>query len=250
MQLTCNVANKILVTNGIERSQAEVLSCKSTDLVTAGSETTDTASSANTLPCKAGALVSEIFGTDPLCEYILPATLHARQHLLQDNAEMVPYAFTVWAILVECPYLRSVAEVGEVNRVNMQAFNAFAPNKKGVNLSVYDHTVLTAKPVKVTHINLKTDALEDSMFTKLAIDVAVAGRCDALICYFDIHLDEEICCSTAPSHGGANRNNAWSQMAHFPRKRADDVPVVLNVKAGDTVAMSGGYRDNNFWFSL
>jgi hypothetical protein len=63
------------------------------------------------LPRRAGVLVTEIFGDDPLSESFLPSLLHAREHLLTEDAVVIPSALSVYAVCVESGFLRHVASI-------------------------------------------------------------------------------------------------------------------------------------------
>src|SRR5215216_2790930 len=102
---------------------------------------------------KANLLVTETVDCGLLGEDIIASIAHARANLLTEDAQIVPCAATVYAMVVESPRLRNLnsaqTAVGfDVSLINQYATAHYFP----VRLAAFDYTPLT-EPFKVFHFD-------------------------------------------------------------------------------------------------
>jgi SAM-dependent methyltransferase len=150
------------------------------------------------LPDKANLLVSEIFDVGLLAEGAVPVIEHARAHLLTPDAQILPRAATVYAVLVESTALYQEDRVQTASGFDVSPFNAFASNHNYLQnyLRNFPHRLLS-----------ETFAVFDCDFcgapilpqkTAITVDITASGTCHAVVFWFRLWLDTEIFIDTSP----------------------------------------------------
>jgi len=156
------------------------------------------------LPVRADLAVFETFDCSLIGEGILHFAAHAREHLLTEQARLLPMGGKIRAIIVEYR-LDRILDV-DVNLLNPYRF---APRFINVDASRLNYRALT-EPFDVFEFdfsNSNTAAQEKELLIPAIAD-GVAG---AVLFWFDLQLDESTWLSNSPQTDGPH----WQQGLHF-----------------------------------
>jgi|GEM_PF-238055 len=172
---------------------------------------------------KADILVSEIFDVGLLAEGAIPAFKHARQHLLQPNAKILPQSATVYAVLVESQRLYDEDRVAIASGFDVSQFNTFS------STPTYLQNYLNAFPYRLLSEVFEVfsfDFYQDirSQQTEIKIDIVNNGKVHAFVFWFRLWLDDEIFIDT----GAQSQETCWMQAIQLL-----DAPV--SVTQGDII---------------
>ena len=168
-------------------------------------------------------VVSEIVDHGLLGEGVLPAYDHAINKQLKPGGRVLPIGATVWAqplsVRASC---KTFAEL-EVDSAILDVLQR--SHVDTFDMDVQGHTAL-APPVKVCSIDFTAPELGEVVHkAELAFDAD--GTCNAVVLWFDLHLDEHTTISTGPGSG----ITAWRQALTFLAREHD-------VKAGTTATLT------------
>lgn len=210
-------AQEIVALNGYA-DQIKVYNKKSTELIV-GTE----------LPEKANLIISEILDVGALGEGVLPSIRQAVKNFATDDVKLIPAGLQLYAQLVEIPGRSIIAPVRNISGFDLSPFEQYRiPDEYfRVILRAEKHRPLSAviPLLEVDFYNLPPAIPEDQpRETLLQFPVQEDGQMQAVIFWFDLHLDEEITVSSGPN-GDLEH---WGQALFcFPNPRA--------VQAGDTI---------------
>jgi len=160
------------------------------------------------MPARAHVLVSETFGDDPFSESFLPSLAHAREHLIEPNAIIVPRGMTVFAVIVESSELRAVHSIqtgGEEDGAgfDLGAWECFGRERWSVRVEDSDVTYLT-DPFPAISLDWRetTPPMEAQ---RPAVDVSVihGGKADAVVFWYMLDMGGGGELSTAPGAAAA-----------------------------------------------
>jgi predicted RNA methylase len=194
VSLVAELAQRIVERNGY-RDRIRILNKMSTELVVGGD-----------LPDRADVLVTEIVDCGLLGEGILPTVQHARHHLLKEGASVIPCAATVWAQLIESEEIHRHNHVDQVSGFTMREFNQLSSLEYfDTRLATYQHCSLT-RPFKVFRFDLAAGEARPQEKT-LPVQIVAAGRCHAVVFWFDLELTTGIFISNRPE----NESSHWKQ---------------------------------------
>lgn len=194
------------------------------------------------MPRKVDVVVSEILDAGLLGEGVIPSLRHAQAHLLHPDAVVIPQAAKIYACLLEVPAYRKVAPVKEVAGFDLSPFNRFRMKDEYITLVLpsMEHRLLgDATPVYDIDFRHIPGVITDTMPQTKQVELksTIQGTAHAVVCWFDLHLDDEICVSTRP--GGDMVH--WGQAVCFLE---NDIPV----QPGDVLTFQMSYSDSMIWF--
>jgi hypothetical protein len=157
---------------------------------------------------------------------------------------VIPQAATVHACLIEIPHLRAVSPVREVDGFDLSAFDEFRVPFYGViNLALEAHQPLSgpfsAWEVDFCDLPPFASELRPGEAGTVEVTATEKGKVQAVVFWFDLHLDDEITLSSGP--GGELSH--WGQAIQF----LDCDHVVTN---GDKVNVRVRHTDPRIFFSL
>jgi type II protein arginine methyltransferase len=146
---------------------------------------------------KANLLVTETVDCGLLGEGIVPSIAHARANLLTEDAQIVPCAATVYAMVVESPRLRNLncartAAGFDVSLINRYATEHYTP----VRLDAFEYTALT-DPFEVFHFDFANGTIAAER-TTITVPTKRDGIGQCIIFWFSMQLDAEISISNEP----------------------------------------------------
>jgi type II protein arginine methyltransferase len=195
-------AREIVAQNGL-KDRVKVVGKRSTDLV-----------GGDDLPERAEVLITETFSSNLLDEGIIPTIEHAHEHLLAENALVIPAAASAFGFLVGGELLHDMLFVGRIKDLDLSAFNDFAPPNLAVSLGSMPHEVLSDDAALLRFdLNQRRFPPESRNVTLTATR---AGTCVGVAQWIRIELDQEIAYDNRPSPDAANAH--WSQLIYrFPR---------------------------------
>lgn len=146
---------------------------------------------------RANLLVTETVDCGLLGEGIVPSIAHAKAKLLTADAQIVPCAATVYAMVVESPRLRNLntahtAAGFDVSLINRYATAQYFP----VRLAAFEHTPLT-DPFAVFQFDFATGTIVGERKT-ITVPATRDGVGHCIIFWFNMQLDAENAISNEP----------------------------------------------------
>jgi Tfp pilus assembly protein PilF len=183
------------------------------------------------LPQRADILVTETFGSWLPSEGALNTISHARQHLLQPNAIIIPRRGVMYLALLECPEMYSRYRVDRASGFDLSLFNQIAPNPEPIfvgQIGQHPYRFL-AEPLALPPIDfyICADRLPDQEYE---ITVAQDGYIHGLCSWFDLWLDRQIYLTTHPDRTQPHNAPCWGQWTKL-------LPHALKVQRGDRVSV-------------
>ena len=191
------------------------------------------------LPRRATLLIAEIFDALLIGEGALDAFAHARAHLLEPGARIIPSRGVVRGQLAALPRLKTMHPLASLSGFDLSAFARHAMEKQfyPVHLAAEAWTPLS-EPVDVIGFEFAcaNPSRQDWQFD---VPIVRSGTVQAILLWLDLHLDDTIRLSSGP--GGTLKH--WHPVAYlFDTERA--------VAAGDSVQVQARMGGNVFYFAL
>lgn len=182
------------------------------------------------LPEPVDLVVAEIVDVGLFGEGVMPTFADAVRRLLKPGGTIIPRAGTLWGMLVECPTLRAINPVGEVEGFDLTPMNLFLSNHaKRVDIADGDVRALSA-PVQLAAVDFANPRHPPERV--LEFSIRRDGVAQAMVCWFELTLDE----ATRISSRSPARTNHWKQAIKFlPEDRpvATGAAVSVVVRTGD-----------------
>jgi type II protein arginine methyltransferase len=217
VNLIAGRAREIIAKNGF-LDRITVIAKKSTDM-----------SVPRDMPERAEVLVTETFASGLITEGVLPTVEHAHEHLLTEDAAIIPAAASIMGYLAGGPALQGMLFVGKISGFDLSGFNDFAPSMLAVELNAVPHQALS------DDIELMRFDLKEKRFpmggVRLALKATRHGVCAGVAQWIKLELDAHTRYENRPSPK-ADFTNHWTHIVHrFPRlvtvKPGDVVPVLF-----------------------
>ncbi|MFN3926896.1 MAG: tetratricopeptide repeat protein [Pseudanabaenaceae cyanobacterium] len=181
------------------------------------------------LPHRANLLVTETFGSWLFSEGCLGTIVHAREHLLQPDAPIIPCSAVIYLALVEVPQLYQRFWVHHASGFDLSPFNEISPFLVTAfvgQIDTFSPRWLSA-PYPLPAIDFQTCPPEFTEMT-VAIPVTTSGTLHAICSWFDLYLTPEIVITTHPDQSLAHNATCWGQWTRA-------FPTPLEVTAGAIV---------------
>jgi protein arginine N-methyltransferase 7 len=207
-------AGEVVAANGLG-DQIKVIAKRSTDLRIG----TD-------LDERAEVLITEVFGTAVVNEYVIPTVEHAHAQLLQPGAKVVPNAASARAYLAGGPALEGHLFIDRAAGFTLAPFNDFAQTKMNLDVHYVPHDVLS-DDFEVFRFDLTRPPPQPE---KRVIDVVATrpGRCFGVVQWLRLELVDDLVYENRPSPSATIEG--WGHMLY----RFSE-PIEL--KAGDRVRL-------------
>ena len=179
------LARETVKLNGLD-DRIVILGNKSTSLIIG-----------NQMPRKANLLVTETVDSSLLAEDIVASIAHAKANLLTDDAQIIPCAATVYAMVLESPTLRNLNSVHTVAGFDVSLINRYATaHYVPARLAFFDYTPLT-EPFEVFQFDfVNGEIIPEQKTISVRATRDGAGQCIAF--WFNMQLDSEISISNEP----------------------------------------------------
>lgn len=186
---------------------------------------------------KANLLVTETVDCGLLGEGIIPSIIHAKANLLTEDAQVIPCAATVFAMLVESTRLRNLncahrASGFDVSLINKYSTLRYFP----VRLAAFDHVPLT-EPFEVFTFNFAHDTIVPARKT-IHVPVKRDGVAHCIVFWFDMKLNQETSISNEPG-----TTTHWEQALQCFDKE-------LPVAAGEMIRLEAEHDCSAITFKL
>jgi type II protein arginine methyltransferase len=173
---------------------------------------------------KANLLVTETVDCGLLGEGIVPSIAHAKANLLTEDAQIVPCAATVYAMVVESPRLRNLNMARTAAGFDVSLINRYATaNYFPVRLDAFEYTPLT-EPFPVFNFDFVNGAIAPER-KKIEVRAQRDGTAQCVIFWFNMQLDEENAISNEPGS-----TTHWEQAMQC-------LETEVTVRAGETFAI-------------
>ena len=173
------------------------------------------------LPRRADILVTETVDCGLLGEGILGTVAHAREHLLTEDAIIVPGRARVLAQLVESLSLHHKNHVGELHGFDLSGFNElYSMEYFDSRLRRHPHRLLS-EPFEVFGFDFHRDG-PDGRRTELTVTPTAAGTCHAIVFWFELDLIPGMTLTNSPEHPTTH----WKQAVQC-------LPVPIHVEPGE-----------------
>lgn len=146
---------------------------------------------------KANLLVTETVDCGLLGEGIVSSIAHAKANLLTDDAQIVPCAATVYAMVVESPRLRNLNLAETAARFDVSLINRYATaHYFPVRLAAFEYKALT-EPFEVFHFDFVKGTIFPERKT-ISVRAKQEGVGQCVVFWFDMHLDAETSITNEP----------------------------------------------------
>lgn len=186
---------------------------------------------------KANLLVTETVDCGLLGEGIASSIAHAKVNLLTEDAQIVPCAATVYAMVVESPRLRNLNYARTAAGFDVSLANRYVTaNYFPVRLAAFEYTALT-DPFEVFHFDFANGAIVAEQKT-IEVRGVRDGVGQCIVFWFNMQLDQENAISNEPGS-----TTHWEQALQC---LATETPV----RAGDTLLVNAEHDCHLIRFSL
>ena len=167
------------------------------------------------IPEKIDLLITETIDSALIGEGIIPIIRHAKEHLLKQDAQIIPHGARVFGTLLESQSVYDLNHADTAVGLDVSYFNNLST--KGaypVRLKMFNHRFL-CEPFEICEFDFKSDKLEPRKF-EIPISANQTGNCHAVAFWFDLYLDQETTFTSSP----LNSTTHWKQAVQcFPRSR-------------------------------
>jgi precorrin-6B methylase 2 len=180
------------------------------------------------LPRRADILVTETVDCALLGEGILPTIAHAREHLLTEDAVIMPGGGRAFAQLVESASLHRKNHVGQLYGFDFTEFNQLSSIEYfDSRIRHHDHRALS-EPIEVFKFDFYRDPAEPRR-AEFVVPPSVEGTCHAVVFWFELDLLPGMTLTNSP----ATPNSHWKQAVQclpLPIEVQPDEPLLLDAR--------------------
>jgi hypothetical protein len=226
--LIAETAQRIVADNKFEKT-IKVIAKKSTD-VQVGEE----------LPEQADILVSEIFSSELLGEYVLPSLEDAKRRLLKPQGRVIPAAGSIMVALFTGDDIRRNLMVDDSFGFNLQRFNSVVSKKRMIARTDLNIELLS-DDIEAFNFDFENTGFFHAETTTLRILIKSAGRCYGIVQWMRLQMDKDTLYQNHPSDKSPVSN--WQQCAYL-----FDAPI--EVKPGQVAVVSAQHDRAVPWFFL
>ncbi len=162
------------------------------------------------IPEKADILVSEIFGADLLGEGALQSLNHAFEYLVKPEAQIIPQGAAIYIMLIHSQEIYNRCTVQQACGFDLSPFNEFSNLLiRPLLLNVYEYEQVS-EVQKANRISFTKDHLNITE-TIVELEIIKEGKFNAIACWFDLFLDEEIILTNSPLRSMEEQGVSWGQ---------------------------------------
>jgi Tfp pilus assembly protein PilF len=227
--LIATTAQQIIADNNFDN--IKVIAKKSTEIEVGKDITT-----------QADILVSEIFSSELLGEYVLPSLEDAKRRLLKPQGKVIPAAGSIMIGLFTGDDIRKNLIVEDAFGFNLQGFNKIVSKKRMIARNDLNIELLS-DGVEAFSFDFEGEDYFPEQSKSLQITVKTAGRCYGLVQWMklDMNGNKKVMFENHPSQTSKVSN--WQQCAYL-----FDAPI--DVKAGQVVVVNAAHNRAVPWFYL
>jgi tetratricopeptide (TPR) repeat protein len=194
------------------------------------------------LSTQADILVSEIFSSELLGEYVLPSLEDAKKRLLKPQGKVIPAAGSIMIGLFTGDDIRKNLIVDDSFGFNLQHFNSIVSKKRMIARNDLNIELLS-DGVGVFSFDFEGEDYFPEQSKSLQITVKTAGHCYGIVQWMrlDMNGDQKVMFENHPSQ--ASKVSNWQQCAYL-----FDAPI--DVKVGQVVVINAAHNRAVPWFYL
>lgn len=192
------------------------------------------------LPRKADILVSEIFSSELIGEYVLQSIADAKHRLLKPQGRVIPSAGSVMIALCGADNIGRYLRAGNSLGFNLQHFNSIVPRKRLMEKGGLD-VDLMSDDVEAFRFEFESDSIYPGEARILQIPVKSAGRCHGVLQWLRLQMDASLVYENHPANKA--QGSHW-QLCAFA------FPEPVEVAPGQVVAISASHNQSVLWFDL
>ncbi len=228
--LIAETAQQIIKDNKFEKT-IQVIAKKSTDI-----------EMGKDISAQADILVSEIFSSELLGEYVLPSLEDAKRRLLKPQGKVIPAAGSIMIGLFTGDDIKRNLIVEDSFGFNLQGFNKIVSKKRMIARNDLNIQLLS-DGVAAFSFDFENDHDFPAQTKSLQIKVKTAGTCYGLVQWMqlDMNGDKKVMFENHPSQTSKVSN--WQQCAYL-----FDAPI--EVKVGQMVTINAAHNRAVPWFYL
>jgi len=187
---------------------------------------------------RADLLVTETVDCGLLGEGILTTIAHAREHLLSDDALIVPGRARVLATLVDSEQLYRKNNVGELYGFDLSGFNQLSTMEYfDSRLMKYQHRTLS-EPLKVFEFDFYRDEPNPAS-ADFVVTPSKTGTCHAVVFWFELELIRGVELSNSPK----DPNTHWKQAIQC-------LPTAVDVRRGEPLLLRARHDGLHIHFAV
>ncbi|MFC5180681.1 50S ribosomal protein L11 methyltransferase [Actinomadura harenae] len=189
------------------------------------------------MPARADILITETIDCALLGEGILGTIAHAREHLLKEDALILPSAGRVFAQLVESDSLFRKNHVGDLYGFDLSEFNRLA------SLEYFDSRLRNhrwrplSEPMEIFAFDFYRDGPEERR-AEFVVSPTAEGRCHAIVFWFELDLVPGIGLTNSPG----NPESHWKQAVQC-------LPDPLQVTPGEPLLLEARHDEASLHFT-
>jgi type II protein arginine methyltransferase len=201
------------------------------DRVTLHAKRSDQLEIGRELPARADLLVTEIFASGLLSEYVLPTLEDARQRLLTADATIIPRRATALGYLIGGETIEGQLFASSSAGFDLSAFDRLAPVKLGLHLDRLPHLVMSDDfEILALDLTLMRFAPERR---SLRVVATAGGRCVGVAQWLRLDLDPHTQYENRPdAEAGAN---GWMHVIYR-------FPEAIDLAPGQEVELIGSHN--------
>ncbi len=189
---------------------------------------------------QADILVSEIFSSELLGEYVLPSLEDAKRRLLKPQGRVIPAAGSIMIALFSGDDIRRNLIVDDSFGFNLQHFNTVVSKKRMIARNDLNIELLSDE-VEAFNFNFENTGFFHAQTKTLRVPVNAAGRCYGIVQWLRLQMDKDTVFQNHPSQKSPVSN--WQQCAYL-----FDTPI--EVKLGQVAVISAQHDRAVPWFYL
>lgn len=224
--LIAKTAQRIVTDNGYEAS-VKVIAKRSAD-VKVGED----------LPQKADILVSEIFSSELLGEYVLPSIEDAKRRLLKPGGRVIPAAGSIMIALFGGDDIGRNLRVEDSFGFKLQHFNSIVSDKQQIRRDDLDVEMLS-DATEAFRFDFENSTAFPAQNKMLRIPIRNSGRCLGIIQWIRLQMDKEVVFENHPSEKSSVSN--WQRCAYV-------FPESIDVRPGQVIVVSAVHNRKVPWF--
>ncbi|MEO5333925.1 MAG: tetratricopeptide repeat protein [Magnetococcus sp. YQC-5] len=192
------------------------------------------------LPERANLLVTEIFSSELLGEWVLPSILDAKQRLLTPDARIIPAAGSVMFALCGGEELKNNVMVDEacgfdLSRFNQVVSSKFLLHRQDITMDLFTDDT---EAFRFDFVRNDSFSLESKI---IRMPIRRAGSCFGVIQWLRLQMDDQIYFENHPSSKVVA--SGWQHC--FYRFR-----TMIDVEPGQVVILRATHNRNQVWFSF
>ena len=189
---------------------------------------------------KVDLIISEILDVGALGERVFPSIRHAVHNLAKPGVKLIPAGLKLYGQLIEIPFRSRIAPVREIAGFDLSAFEQFRISDEYFRIILKAENYRVLSPViplmTVDFYHLPPAYPDDQPWeTHHEFTIEQEGSLQALVFWFDLHVDDDITVSSRPEGELEHWGQALFCFPHHPQVHAGDKVTVRMLQSDMTI---------------